>query len=248
MYDRELDGGFSHIAAAGFNLIDSTPANVDELPVGLTGLTWVGDYDNSTCSWQLSDATLRSEVQAHAGDPRVGVWFISDEPDPYACPSAPAQHAARSQLIHSVDPRARTVIVVDANSAQATLGQIPSWKGTADYVGLDPYVCWQGEPCHYEWIDKIAQAATTAGLDYWAVVQSFGDPEGGGDTMCTTTNGCGRARLPTPTELHQEFLHWRASAMTGYLVFAWRWPSGDSSLWLANHPELQAQLRLENGA
>jgi hypothetical protein len=34
--------------------------------------------------------------------------------------------------------------------------------------------------------------------------------------------------------------------MQGYLVFAWRWPRNDPSLWLANHPVLQAQLAREN--
>jgi Calcineurin-like phosphoesterase len=88
MYDRNSSGGFADIAATGFDLIDSGPGTVDGLTAGLKGLTWVGDYDNSTCSWQVSDATLRSEVQAHARDPKVGVWFISDEPDPHACPHA----------------------------------------------------------------------------------------------------------------------------------------------------------------
>jgi hypothetical protein len=35
--------------------------------------------------------------------------------------------------------------------------------------------------------------------------------------------------------------------MRDYFVFAWRWPRDDSSLWLANQPDLQAQLKAENG-
>lgn len=54
-------------------------------------------------------------------------------------------------------------------------------------------------------------------------------------------------RVPTPEELHEQFLRWRASRMEGYFVFAWHWPANDSTLWLANHPELQAQLAVENG-
>jgi hypothetical protein len=34
--------------------------------------------------------------------------------------------------------------------------------------------------------------------------------------------------------------------MEGYLVFAWRYPDDDPSLWLANNPALLAQLALEN--
>jgi hypothetical protein len=236
MYDRQADGGFARIAAAGFNLIDSGPGDVDELSHGLKGLTWVGDYDNDSCSWEVPDAALASEVRAHRNDPHVGVWFISDEPDPYACPHAYQQHAARSALIHAIDPDTPTLIVLDSNSGRQSLNQMAGWKGAADIIGLDPYPCYQGGRCRYGWIDAVTARADAVGLPYWGVVQAFGDPPGDGQW-----------RLPTPAELHQEFVHWRASAMTGYLVFAWRWPSGHNSLWLANHPELQAQLRTENG-
>jgi hypothetical protein len=235
MYDRESNGGFSSIAATGINLIDSTPSNVDDLSGSLEGLTWVGDYDNSRCAWEVSDSTLKSEVTAHKDDPKVGVWFFSDEPDPYACPSAYSQHKARSDLIHSIDPGTPTLIVLDSNSGQQSLNQMAGWKGTADVLGLDPYPCYQGQPCSYGWIDTVAQKADAAGLPYWGVVQAFGDPAGGGQW-----------RLPTADELHTEFVHWRATHMRDYLVFAWRWPSGSSSLWLANHPELQQQLLVES--
>jgi len=235
MYDRDTTGGFSDIAALGFSLIDSGTGDVDDLTGDLKGMVWVGDYDNSTCSWQMSDAALVSEVTAHRGDPRVGVWFFSDEPDPYACPNAFAQHLARTALIHSLDPGTPTLIVLDSNSGQQSLDQMSGWKGTADVIGLDPYPCHQEGPCQYEWIDTIVARADAIGLHYWGVVQAFGDQPGGD------------WRLPTAAEIHEQFVHWRASRMTGYLVFAWRWPSGDSSFWLANHPELQAQLKIENG-
>lgn len=32
----------------------------------------------------------------------------------------------------------------------------------------------------------------------------------------------------------------------GYLVFAWRFPDDQPSLWLANSPLLQSQLAVEN--
>jgi hypothetical protein len=235
MYDREADGGFSHIAGLGFNLIDSGTGDFDDLTGSLKGMVWVGDYDNATCSWQMSDADLLSVVTAHRDDPKVGVWFISDEPDPYACPTAFAQHAARSALIHSIDPGTPTLIVLDSNSDQRSLDQMPGWKGTADVIGIDPYPCHHDGPCQYDWIDTVAHKADQVGLPYWGVVQAFGDPPGSG------------WRLPTAAEIHEQFVHWRATRMTGYLVFAWRWPSSDSSLWLANHPELQAQLKIENG-
>ena len=55
------------------------------------------------------------------------------------------------------------------------------------------------------------------------------------------------ARLPTAGEVHEEFVHWRATSMSSYLVFSWRWPAGTPSLWLENQPLLQAQLKTENG-
>ena len=235
VYDRQSNGGFDVIASKGFNLIDSTPSNVDDLTGSLKGLTWIGDYDNTRCSWDVSDSTLTSAVTAHKDDPRVGVWFISDEPDPLSCPNAYTQHKTRSDRIHSIDPDTPTLIVLDSNSGQQSLDQLPGWKGTADVLGLDPYPCYQGKSCDYAWIDTVAQKADAAGLPYWGVVQAFGDPPGGGQW-----------RLPTADELHQELVHWRATHMRGYLVFAWRWPSGTSSLWLANHPELQQLLSVEN--
>ena len=87
------------------------------------------------------------------GDPRVAAWFISDEPRP-SCPNVYAQHRQRTDLIHSIDPAAKTVVLVDGNSGRATLDQIPGWKGAADHLALDPYTCWQGKPCQLDWIDK----------------------------------------------------------------------------------------------
>jgi hypothetical protein len=246
MFSREADGSFSRIASLGFNLIDSVPGAVADLSPGLEAMVWVGNYDDASCSFEISDAELRADVEAHAGNPKVGVWFISDEPSPADCPDAYAQHAARTALIKSIDPTAEVLIVIDGNSAEATLDQIPHWKGIADHIGINPYVCWQEQPCHYEWIDRVAEEADAAGLDYWGVIQAFGEPDGEGFTMCSTTSGCGKPRLPTPAELHEQFAHWRATRMSGYLVFEWRWPDRAPALWLANQPELQATLASEN--
>ena len=53
-------------------------------------------------------------------------------------------------------------------------------------------------------------------------------------------------KLPTVAELRQQFARWRKTRMEGYLVFSWRYPDDRPDLWLANHPELHAQLALEN--
>jgi hypothetical protein len=222
------------VVANGWNLVDvGSRSSADELPTGAKGLVWVGDYDNDSCSWEMSEASLKEEVGAAVRDPKVFGWFFSDEPNPYACPKAPTQHKARSHLIHSLDPGSRTVIVLDSNGfkGRATpdaLAQLPLWKGAADYVGLDPYPCYQRSSCDFSWIDKTIAAANAAGLNYWGVVQAFDDSSW---------------RWPSAAELSHMLGQWAASRETGYMTFAWTW-HGNS---LSNKPDLLDLLRRFNG-
>jgi hypothetical protein len=226
-YIYNSDSAVVAAAAAGWNLIDvGSKAAADALPRGIRGLVWVGDYDNSNCSWELSDAALQRET-AGGGDPKVAGYFFSDEPDPDACPGAPAQHRARSQLLHRLDPGKLTVMVMDTNSGARSLAQIPSWVGAADYVGLDPYPCYQHKSCDYSWIDAVIAAANRAHLRYWGVVQAFDD-----DTW----------RWPTAGEARHMLRQWKRSRQSGYMVFAWRW-AGRS---LVTRPALLAVLRRFN--
>ena len=215
-------------ASYGWNLIDvGDKAAADALPEGTKGLVWVGDYDNTSCSWEVSDDSLTSEVTSMIADPKVAGYLFSDEPDPFACPNAPAEHKARSNLIHSLDPAALTVFVIDSNSGQASLSQIPLWVGVADAAGLDPYPCTQGLPCDFAWIDQIIQAANQAGLTYWGVAQAFND---------------GPWRWPTPDEEKHMLSQWAASRETGYMTFAWTW-AGSS---LSSRPGLLDVLKSFN--
>lgn len=216
------------VARHGWNLLDvGSRWEADRLPKGARGLIWVGDYDNSTCNWELSDAQVRSEIKR--GDPKVAGYVISDEPDPKACPDAPAQHLARSRMIHSLDPGKLTVMVMDANSGQASLDQIRLWVGVTDYVGLDPYPCYQGHPCTYSWIGTIIKAANKARLRYWGVVQAFADPPW---------------RWPTAAEETHMLSQWASSKASGYMTFAWKW-RGSS---LSDRPALLAALTRFNRA
>jgi len=216
------------VARHGWNLLDvGSRWAADHLPRGARGLIWVGDYDNSTCNWELSDSQVRSEVGR--GDPKVAGYVISDEPDPKACPDAPAQHRARSHMIHSLDPGKLTVMVMDANSGQASLDQIPQWAGVTDYVGLDPYPCYQGRPCKYSWISTVIRAANRAGLRYWGVVQAFADPPW---------------RWPTAGEESHMLSQWASSKAAGYMTFAWKWAGSN----LSDRPALLAALTRFNRA
>jgi hypothetical protein len=229
IFDRDFSAtGFDDEAALGFNLIDSDayPDRIAPLAAsGLKGFVWLGGYDNTTCTFNKSDDWVRSHVVALAGSPGVGAYLVDDEPDAVKCPTAPAQVAARAKLVKSIDPGPPTFIVAYKND------QLKLFAGTVDVIVIDKYPCSIANGCVYGKIDDAAATADRLGIRYWGVVQAHGD---------------GWYRVPTPDELHEQFDHWRATNMQGYLVFAWRWPPWDSSLWLAAHPELQRQLANEN--
>jgi hypothetical protein len=229
VYDRDLSvTGFDNEAAIGFNMIDSGPYRdqMDALVArGLKGFLWLGGYSNTTCSFVQSDDWIRSHVSAVAGHPGVGAYFIDDEPSPVACPSAPQQMKARSDLVKSLDPGPPTLLVIHK----------PEWlsqfAGKADVLGLDKYPCSIKNGCDYSKIDAQAAEADRLGVRYWGVIQAYGDDW---------------YKVPTANELHQQFDHWRATKMEGYLVFAWRYPRDRPETWLANNTLLQAQLAIEN--
>jgi hypothetical protein len=163
-----------------------------------------------------------------ADDPKVAGFFFSDEPDPDACPDAPARHAARTRLLHALAPSKIAVMVMDANSGQASLDQIPRWVGAADFVGLDPYPCSVRAACDFAWIDAVIAAADRAGLRYWGVVQAFADSVW---------------RWPTAAELEYMLSQWAGSNQSGSMTFAWEW-AGNA---LTSRPDLLAVLRRFNG-
>ena len=215
-------------AANGWNLLDAgSKSTADALPAGTKGLVWLGDYDNQTCGWEMSDADVTTEVTSAIGDPKVAGYFFSDEPDPNACANAVADHKARSGLIHSLNPSKFTVMVADMNSEGVSLAQIPLWKGAADYIGLDPYPCRPGEACKYSWIRQVIAAANAAGLSYWGVAQAFNDSNW---------------RWPTPAEEGRMLTQWALSKQRGYMAFAWTWQGND----LTSRPRLLRVLRLYN--
>jgi hypothetical protein len=214
----------------GFNLIDTGPyrEELDRLAArGVKGFVWLGGYSNTDCRFNRSDRWVRSHVAAIATDRAVGAYFIDDEPDAARCPDAPAQIRARSRTVKSIDPGPPTFIVT------YRISELRSFAGTVDVIGLDHYPCTIEHGCDYAKIGKQAAAADRLGIRYWGVIQAHGDDW---------------YKLPTRDELHFQFVHWRATKMEGYLVFAWNWPRDHRSLWLANDPELKRQLVLENGS
>jgi hypothetical protein len=231
VFERDLSAtGFDHQAAAGFNMIDSGPyrEELNQLAArGLKGFIWLGGYSNSRCTFREGDRWVRSHIRKIRRHPAVAAYLIDDEPDAAKCPTAPAQMKARAKLVRSIDRRRGrpTFLVIYRNE------QLKRFAGTVDVLALDKYPCSHKFGCVYSKIDRMAAKADRLGIRYWGVIQAHGDDW---------------YRLPTPEELHQEFVRWRATNMEGYLVFSWAWPPDDPALWLANHPELQQQLAVEN--
>jgi hypothetical protein len=246
IYDRDFSAtGFDDLTAVGFNYIDTNPYKyqLDALVArGLKGFVWLGGYndDPAVCNFNYDDAWVRNHIAGDAthpsivGNPGVGAYFIDDEPNDTNCPNAPSQIKARSDLVKSLDPGKPTLMVHYKNFA--------TWAGKTDILGLDHYPCSYKNGCDYSKIDAEAAEADRLGIRYWGVIQAYSD---GASALCGSSPWY---RLPTPDELHQEFVHWGATNMEGYLVFAWHYPDCDSSVWLSNHPELQAQLALENAS
>ena len=229
IYDRDSSKtGFDDEAALGFNAIDSGPYR-DQMDAlgrrGLKGIVWLGPYSNESCSFTKSDGWVRSRVARIADHRAVGAYFIDDEPDADKCPGAPAQIKARAALVKSIDRRPPTLIV------SYQVDQLERFAGTVDVIGLDHYPCSTRHGCDYDVINEQAAVADRLGIRYWGVIQAFGDDW---------------YKLPSPHELHSQFLYWRATKMEGYLVFAWRYPRDRPDTWLANNTLLQAQLALEN--
>jgi hypothetical protein len=222
-YRYTFDNGSAAATTAsyGWNLADvGGKSEADALPAGMRGLVWVGDYDNSTCSWQVSDASLTTTVQKMVGDPHVFGYFFSDEPYAETCPTAPAQHAARNALIKSIDPGATTVILLNANgSTHRSVWPLWSTPTDADYIAFDPYPCLQGLACDWSLVTKSIQAADAAGFRYWIAVQSFADFE---------------YRFPTADELQTLLGLATQSHAQGLMTFAWTY----AGFCLCDHQDL----------
>lgn len=196
-----LDGDYTGAASVGFNLADvATQLALRALPEGMKGVYWLGNGYNLECSWRLNDKQVSNIVLALKDNPKFsGIYFISDEPHPAICPDAPQRVAERSALIRSLDPRARTFIVVlNSSSAPTEFSQL---KDSADYIGVDPYPCNlknEVTGCNYAALRERIDQALAAGILSTRIVpvfQTFGQ-------ICISSRGKKSPyyRLPTLVE------------------------------------------------
>jgi hypothetical protein len=196
-----LRGDYAGAASAGFNLADvSTQSALRALPEGMKGVYWLGNGYNLVCSWQLSDRQITDTVMAIKDNPKFsGIYYISDEPHPALCPDAPQRLAERTALIHSLDPRGQTfVVVLNGSTAPTEFAQL---KDAADYIGVDPYPCNVRNEltgCTYAALRQRIDQALGAGIPSTRIVpvfQTFGQ-------VCTSSgrNYPPYYRLPTVAE------------------------------------------------
>jgi hypothetical protein len=215
------------IAQYGYGLVDATPSQVSTVGKGQKALVWVGNYDKVNCVWEIVDAQVQYRISTYHLDTsdKVYGYYIADEPDGRRCPNGPRDVAARTALIHRLDPTHPTTYVVLEHPDQYAL-----YAGTADIIGADPYPCHWGAPCDTTKIPNAIAALHAAGIArYWGVLQTFQDSY---------------YRYPTVDELTAMIEQWRASAWSGEQTFAWTWAGNN----LADHPELLAVLtRLNTG-
>jgi hypothetical protein len=218
----------------GYNLVDvSTASEADAVPPGTRAQVWLYDYDDKTCTWEKDDSYVTSIVTRLAHDPKVAGFYFSNEPDPFACPSAPQQHRARNALIKSLAPDKYTVIGIDANWRDHFDRYGSMWVGTADYVNYNPYICYKRDPstCDFKWLDHVIAAAQSLPQRYFIALQAFRE----GDEW----------RWPTASEEARMLDRLKNPSLTGlrgYMTFSWNWQSDP----LLKHPAVLAEIQAYN--
>lgn len=195
--------------AAGFNA--STDGGVQDAgdaqaANGLTGMVWVGAYDNSSCTQTMSDSAIAALVQANVNAGHKGLRYqIGDEPTANGCAAA-ATYTHITQLVHGADGSAKTWVADDQFQEGNALQQGVPMNGSVDILAFDVYPCESG-PCDYATIDRAVQQIHAARVATWEfIIQDFSS---------------GPWRWPTPAEIQGQFDHWKGQGAIGYWVFAW---------------------------
>jgi hypothetical protein len=215
--------GLSGMKEAGFNAVQAEPyagALAALSSAGLKAVVWVGGWKKATCVWDLSDAQLTATINSIKGNPATLMYYLADEPLLSSCPNAPVAFAARTALVHQLDPGSRTfTLIQDWDGGPVNYA---AWKGAVDILGFDLYPCSfkngidtsakpkTRQPCDFNNVTdaniRRIEAARITG--YIGVMQDFQD--------CFY-------ELPTNSDLRVQMTHWQqlAAHMAGYLIFSW---------------------------
>jgi hypothetical protein len=208
------------VAGAGFNAVTVNPYAADLNAIaahGLRGIVWLQGYDNGACAFAKPDSWVRDKIVAIRDHPAVAAYHLDDEPKSTECPGAPAQIAARSALVKSLDPGSLTLITHYRDH------EFAAFAGAADVLGIVSYPCSFKSGCRFDKITDYAQAARAGGWErLWAVPQVFGNDY---------------YRMPTPSELQTILTTWDNAGVEGSLAYTWDKTEPDT---LSIHPELHS--------
>jgi hypothetical protein len=215
--------GVSHMKLAGFNAVQAEPypgAIAALANAGLEAIVWLGGWNKPGCVWEQSDLQVTQLVNAIKDSPGVLMYYLADEPLLSYCPHAPAVFAARTALIHQLDPQAKTfTLIQDWDHGPVDYA---AWKGAVDVLGFDLYPCSfvngldlsaqpkSRRPCDFgNVLDANIKRIEAAHINgYIGVLQDFQD--------CFY-------EMPSAADLRTQMTHWQklATHMAGYLVFSW---------------------------
>jgi hypothetical protein len=245
--------GVSNMKAAGFNTVQAEPyagALAALSSSGLKAVVWVGGWKKATCVWDLSDAQLTDTINSIKGSPAILMYYLADEPLLSTCPAAPAAFAARTALVHRLDPGSRTFTLLQDYDRGPV--DYAAWKGAVDVLGFDLY------PCSFQnGIDLSAQPKTRKPCDFSNVLDAnIKRIEKAGITgyigVMQDFQDC-YYELPSNSDLRTQMTHWQqlATHLAGYLIFSWNFTGnpcayGSVGQQLDNVPGNVAELGYEN--
>lgn len=220
-------------AALGYDVFDTSPSGVANLPDGVRGLVWLGQK----CPTPADDS-FRATVDALASNPRVFGYYLSDEPHIADCPDGPAALATRTAYVESKNPDQHTFIVI---SKQIDIEPFKPANTGIDLIGLDPYPCSIANPtCDLTKIAERVGWADAAGIPRTQLVptfQNFGQENLSG----------GYYNLPTPTQMQAMLDEWARFLPAPAMDYSYGWGNQSSSdPTLIDSPELQAVMREHN--
>jgi hypothetical protein len=222
-YGRDSsDSGYAIKGKIGFNTvyqgvtlggINGTLASLDKLhDRGMKAVIWLGSFDRAVrCGFERDDAWVRTVVAGLAGHPAIAAYQLGDEVNgrrTVDCGNIPAKFEARTALVKSIDPGAKTYVTLGM-FGDPEYFEYEKYVHAADILGLVIYPCVrQKDACVWAKIRKAIRAARQDRVPrYWAVVQDFGNSW---------------YRQPTSTELRKQLELWRDSDIGGYFVYHWQ--------------------------
>jgi len=215
-------------APAGFNLADiNDPRQLRDLPMGVTGLVWVG-----LCAGV--DEQFVATMAPYVHQKNVFGFYLMDDPDPRmgVARCRPSSLRAEADWIHDHVRGALTFIVLMNLSAAGTPSFQDSYNPTNSHVdlyGIDPYPCRSElNGCSDTMIERYVVAAEAWGIPRARMVPVY-QTFGGGSW---SDGDGGEYRLPTADQSRAMLAQWRALIPAPLFDFAYSWgvQRGDHSL------------------